>query len=274
MNVSDALFPPADYKHHLSVKRGDPARFYAPTAERDEILREHAQWLDEQPALYAGALPGSEPFLAETARMLEQWLGLQIALPNDATAAAVAIGKAIEPDIVLLEKNEQEIFRVVAGSVSFPSSWSFAEKLGQPLDLVHSVVPDLNESLGHPISNFLAKIQPGASWERSNWGLSASPERNQHPTRKIPRLTPPITLDRVWLRVEDQILTILPETRALLFGIRIVTHTITDLIASSPDRLPHFRRAITTMPEPMAAYKNFAAIREDLITLLDATKRS
>ncbi|MDQ2868815.1 MAG: DUF3445 domain-containing protein, partial [Verrucomicrobiota bacterium] len=138
MKIADALFPPADYKHHLSIKRGDPARFYAPTAEHDEILREHAHWLDEQPAHYAGALPGSEPFLAETARQLRAWIGVEIALSGDPASAVIAIGKQIEPDIVLLEKNEQEIFRVVAGSVSFPSSWNFAEKLGLPLDLVHA----------------------------------------------------------------------------------------------------------------------------------------
>ena len=34
----------------------------------------------------------------------------------------------------------------------------------------------------------LARMKPGISWERINWGLSRSPELNQHPSRKLPRL--------------------------------------------------------------------------------------
>lgn len=260
------LFPDADYRHHLSVKRGDLAAFFAPQPDHTEVVAERNQWLEESPATYAAAADSAMPAIEEAAQVISEG---ELHLPStDPFAAIVALGSAAEPDILLLEKNADDIFRVVAGCVCFPSSWSFPEKLGMPLDAIHSVVPDLNSAIGGPISRFLAKIQPGASWERSNWGLSSSPARNQHPTRGIPRPAPPLTLDRVWLRVEDQILSILPETNALLFGIRIVTVPLSELRATEPESAAGLHRALATLSDEMAAYKNIAAARPHLLELL------
>jgi hypothetical protein len=261
------LFPDADYRHHLSVKRGNLAAFFAPVPkEHDEVIGERNRWLDESPQAYAAAVDSSVPIIEEAATAICDSDATSRA--NTALGAVVDVGRRAEPDIVLLEKNGDGAFRVVAGCVCFPSSWSFPEKLGLPLDSVHSVVPDLNSAIGAPIARFLNKIQPGASWERSNWGLSASPERNQHPSRRIPRIALPVALDRVWLRVEDQILSVLPETNALLFGIRIVTCPLDELQSTQPEAAAGLRRALETLPEAMAHYKNIAAVRTALVDML------
>lgn len=258
------LFPDADYRHHLSVKRGDLAAFFAPRSAHDEVIAERNRWLDAEPRNYAAALESAGPAIAEAAQVL----GVGTRAQTDPSETIAALGRELEPDIVLLEKNGDGLFGVVAGCVCFPSSWSFPEKLGLPLDSVHSVVPDLNSAIGGPISNFLGKIQPGASWERSNWGLSSSPALNQHPSRATPRLGPPLTLDRVWLRVEDQILSILPETGALLFGIRIVTLPLSQLREQEPQAAARLRRALATLSDKMAEYKNLAAARSEIVDLL------
>lgn len=263
------LFPDRDYAHYLALKRGDIARFFAATSDHSAIVQERGHWLNQSPEKYAGALEGSEPFIEEAAAKLDS--SSSDAAPT-ALGKIIDLGRKIEPDIVLLEK-KGEIFEVVAGCVCFPSSWDFAEKLGKPLHTVHEVVPDLNQSIGDPIARFLGKIQPGGSWERSNWGLTTSAERNQHPSRKIPRLTSPASLDRVWLRVEDQILSILPETRALLFGIRIVTISLAELRRQQPGIIPALGRALATMPDAMARYKNIDAVREEILQLLEAPTR-
>lgn len=260
------LFPDADYRHHLSVKRGDLRRFFAPRADHDEVIAERNRWLDETPENYAATIESAAPVLDETTAVLNR-SGDSLNV-DDSLGKAIALGRRYEPDIVLLEKQPDETFHVVAGCVCFPSSWSFPEKLGLPLDAVHSVVPDLNSAIGAPIARFLGKMQPGASWERSNWGLSASPERNQHPARRIDRLQSPVALERVWLRVEDQILSILPETKALLFGIRIVTCRLDHLRADEPEAAAGLRRALETLPESMARYKNVGAVRTQIATLL------
>ncbi|MFN2476713.1 MAG: heme-dependent oxidative N-demethylase subunit alpha family protein [Chthoniobacterales bacterium] len=259
------LFPDADYRHHLSVKRGDLAAFFAHRPDHDELIAERRHWLDRDRDNYAAALDSAAPAIKETAEVI----GAECSDQHNASATIVRLGGQIEPDIVILEKNSDSAFRVVAGCVCFPSSWSFPEKLGLPLDAVHTVVPDLNSALGTPMARFLGKIQPGASWERSNWGLSSSPARNQHSSRNTPRLVPPLTLDRVWLRVEDQILSILPQTGALLFAIRIVTLPLSELRTREPDAAAGLRRALATLTDEMAAYKNLAAARDHIVALLD-----
>ena len=264
------LFPDADYQHHLSVKRGDARRFFAPTSEHEVIVAERARWLKESPYLYAGALESSQSIIEDAVDAMREWGAInQVASEaKDSLGQISALGAKIEPDVVLLEKNPDGVFRVVAGCVCFPSSWAFSEKLGKPLDSVHSVVPNLNSDIGAPISRYLDKIQPGTAWERSNWGLSSSPERNQHPSRNIARLKTPADLNHVWLRVEDQILTILPGTMALLFGIRIVTCRLSDLREEEPVTAAGLHRALATLPEEMARYKNISDVRAELIGLL------
>ena len=104
-------------------------------------------------------------------------------------------------------------------------------------------------------------------WERSNWGLSRSPELNQHPSRDTPRLTPPFTDDEAWIRIEDQVLYRLPQTRALLFGIRLVNVSLAEL-KKFPEAQAGLHRAIATMPEDVADYKNVTEAREHLLVLL------
>lgn len=227
-------------------------------------MAERRQWLRESPRHYVAATEHALPLINETARLLAP----DVTLSSDPIRDLIEIGCALEPDIVLLKKSADEIFRVVAGCVCFPSSWSLPEKLGLPLDRVHSVVPSLNASIGAPISRFLAKMQGGAAWERSNWGLSAVPDRNQHPARDLPRLAPPLNAENVWLRVEDQILATLPESGALLFGIRIVSDTIAHLQSNQPNVAERLHRALATMPDEMAAYKNLAHARVELLELL------
>lgn len=246
------------------MKRGDLRAFFAPTTEHDEIMTERQRWLSQSPHDYVAATAEAAPLINETARIIAP----DVKLSGDATRDLIAIGGAVEPDIVLLKKGDDDLFRVVAGCVCFPSSWSLPEKVGLPLDQVHSVVPTLNASIGLPISRFLAKMQTGAAWERSNWGLSAVPDRNMHPTRNLPRLTQTLAAEKIWLRVEDQILSILPETGGLLFGIRIVRETLARIEMSQPEIIARLHRALGTMADEMARYKNLADVRAQLLELL------
>ena len=68
--------------------------------------------------------------------------------------------------------------------------------------------------------------------------------------------------------VEDQILSILPETKALLFGIRIVTVPLSELCTIEPASASGLRRALATITDEMAGYKNIAAVRAEVGELL------
>ncbi len=51
------LFPADDFGFRLTLRRGDPAEFFAPTAEANEILAERKKALEEVPENYAVIAP-------------------------------------------------------------------------------------------------------------------------------------------------------------------------------------------------------------------------
>ena len=186
---------------------------------------------------------------------------------TDTLEKVVALGRALEPDFLLLALDETGTFRLVAGAVCFPSSWSLAKKMGLPLEQIHGVVPGLNDQLGKSIQSYLARLMPGGVSLRSNWGLSRSPELNQHPDHHLLKLDASVGLGDVWLRVEDQALARLPKSGGILFGIRIWTRSLLEL-HENPELRRHLRLALETMPDAMATYKGLAQARRRIVELL------
>jgi hypothetical protein len=107
----------------------------------------------------------------------------------------------------------------------------------------------------------------GISWLRANWGISRSSELNQHPSRNLPRLDTSIRPDEVWLRVERQALVALPQTRGVLFGIRVEVFGLEEVLGDAA-ATAGFARALRTMPEDMAAYKGIAPARERILSFV------
>jgi dimethylamine monooxygenase subunit A len=101
---------------------------------------------------------------------------------------------------------------------------------------------------------------------RDNWGLAATDQLNLHPSRRIGAPSPPVALDRLWLRVEHQALQALPGSGGIVFGIRIALHRL-DRLAGTPagERL---RRGLETMPAELAVYKRLDSVRADVIRQL------
>ncbi|MFM1768026.1 MAG: hypothetical protein RJA22_555 [Verrucomicrobiota bacterium] len=269
MALADCL-PDEDYRFTLRVERGSPESFFAPTPGGPALLAERRHWVETAPAWHAALAPGGEPLLAEFRELLGQWPATRnLVPPADPHPAAGTrrLGQALEPDWLLLAPDGHGAFHLRAGCVCFPSSWSLEEKMGQPLEAIHGVVPGLNAQVGRPVAGFLQRLAPGVAWRRANWGLSRSPERNQHPGRHLPRLDASVAPGEVWLRVEHQALIALPRTGGVLFGIRVTVHPLAEVQAEPAARLG-LRRALSSMPEPMAAYKGLSAARPRLLALL------
>ena len=107
---------------------------------------------------------------------------------------------------------------------------------------------------GDRIDALLRKLRAGDSWSRLNWGISLSSERNQHPSRNLPRLATATNVTDAWLRVELQVLHKLPRTGAILFGIKPVSISFAE-IAASPGAATALKRQLDTMPAVMREYK-------------------
>jgi hypothetical protein len=183
-------------------------------------------------------------------------------------AAALSLGCAFEPDFLLM-KLDQGRPRLLGGCVCFPSSWDLQEKIGREMSFIHEAVPGLNSALGNQISGFLAKIRPGVSWNRTNWGLSRSAELNQHPRRGIPRLDESTEIDGIFLRIEHQSLAALPESGGILFGIRIEVVPLRRVMEDER-AARRLAEALRTMPEEVARYKGLAAVRDKTARRLEA----
>jgi len=130
-------------------------------------------------------------------------------------------------------------------------------------------VPGLNAAVGARIDMALARLAPGAALERENWGLARDAERNHHPSRPRRRLDETITPEEVWLRVERQCLVKLPRTGGVLFGIRLVLLKFAQVLAD-PAAADGLRRALTSMPAEVAAYKGLAQARAALLGWLES----
>ncbi len=254
------LFPPGDFRWHLGLGPGEACSFFAATAEQASLLAERAHWLVVAPEEYALLTPAGGPLLAEAAGLARTWG----ALPADDSLAA--LGCAWEPDFVLLSLDDRGPV-VEGGVVCFPTSWSLREKLGRTLAETHGPVPRLNPELATRIATALRKLAPGAAWERDNWGLVRTPERNRHPSLHRSRLDAAATPDDVWIRVEHQLLFKLPQTGGVLFGIRLTHVPFRELLTDEFARTA-LRQALESMANDAADYKGLVAVRPKIIEWL------
>ena len=256
--LMEDLFYPGLFEFRMGLERGEAAAFFRAWPRDEALLAQRRQCLAGHPERHKVLLPEAKPLQAEFERMLAGW---------GVAAGASALGQAIAPDWLLLQPNAAGMPVLLGGCVCFPSSWAFEEKVGRPLDWIHAVVPTLNEKLGEKARSFLTKMPAGQAWLRANWGLTASPELNQHPALGLPVLTPDIGLEGVWFRVERQALVALPETGGILFGIRLEVVPLAKLRENRSAR-DGLIEALETMPDKIADYKNLALARERLLELL------
>lgn len=265
------MFTEAGFQFSMRMERGDPAGFFAPTDRHDELLEERRRWLKENRETHAVLLPEGAALLKETRALALEW-GCGPEMDSDDAASMsdlLNLASHWESDFLLLKPTDEAMPILVGGSVCFPSSWSLQEKMGKSIDFIHGVVPGLNESIGHKVRNFLNRLRPGVAWLRANWGLSRSPELNQHPKRKLPRFAVDTALEEVWLRVERQALVALPESGGALFGIRVESTPLSE-IKTDPQAAAGLAKDLETMPETMATYKNIHRIRGRIVEWLRA----
>ena len=115
---------------------------------------------------------------------------------------------------------------------------------------------------------------PRFLWAAQNWGLSRTPELNQHPNRRLPRLDATVDLNDVWFRIEYQSLVALPRTSGILFGIRLIIEPLSRL-AGDPSFASDLSRGLATVVVATGAlfgasliFASSSATRGTLLTML------
>ena len=247
---------PPPFRHRMGLRRNiteSADAFYFSTSPSCAVLTEKQAILDGPAAsLYRLISPEGDAVLREWA---EIFLGELPLTTSEDEAARIANHRAVtlacEPDLLLLRPPHWEL---VWASVCFPTRWSLVGKLHRPLREIHAAVPDLNATLGRQIDVFFARLAPGQSWQRANWGLAASAQRNQHPSLPLPGIWPDVAPADLFLRIERQQFFKLPVSSALAFGIRIAIYPLDAVLADAAIRCG-LREKLRTMPRAVSAYK-------------------
>jgi hypothetical protein len=184
-------------------------------------------------------------------------------------------GRLVQEDLCIIQ-NADDGPHFTAAMLCFPSRWRLHEKLGKPLTAVHGPVPHYAERLASPVDRFMAKVKPGHIASRLNWSVLDDPAMYQ-PTGKWREATnTAITADNagdtLYLRVERQTLRRLPQSDAILFGIRVHSYPLAHAI-TKPEHAARLAEAVRALPEATIHYKSLKAFGPALLAWLDARAR-
>ena len=252
----------------------DPARWIEPDAELDRYLGEKrslaASRLTDVFRATEDSLPAQEECLAALVAHLKACHPqlLDDAIPTDpGLPPLLRAGLLVQDDLVIMMRRETG-WHIAAAHLSFPSSWSLAEKFDRPMEEVHEHVPGFEAGTRNAamINRIFDNLAPGHPAERFNWSINWQ-EKLFHPETGGNDAAEP---DAAVIRVERQTLSKLPETGAIVFTIRIYLDAVT-LFKRHPEGR-HLALALAEqlegLTEPQLRYKGLDRQRSRLVARL------
>ncbi len=152
------------------------------------------------------------------------------AVPLDATPALWTAARLVQEDLVLMRRGAAG-WRLAAASLSFPSSWKLSEKFGRPIHEMHAPVPGFGQGTRNAelIARMFDKMRPETPMIRWNWSVYGDAELFHPHNSPARRFGDGERAENVFLRVERQTLRHLPQSRDILFTIRIIVDPLEEL---------------------------------------------
>lgn len=182
-------------------------------------------------------------------------------IPQSATNALRALGENLDEDFVFLLPGEDGSWRVSAFAVCFPNGFNLAEKLGWKMGEVHAPVPGFEAKLGQSLERYFSKMQPGVEHavQRVNWGIARTAELFTPSGTHVydgeePKEDETLRPEQCCLRVERQTLWKLPETGAIVFGIKTYMTPLSEL-KKEEGEAERLAEAIEGFGDAMGRYK-------------------
>lgn len=171
-------------------------------------------------------------------------------------APLALLGRLVQEDFLVLERGPGDSeHRLTGGILCFPSRWSLEEKMARGLLGIHEPVPFYADTLARRVQRFFDAIKAGRGLWRANWLLHTLPELHQ--PRKTAGRKRDMSGTGLWLRVERQSLTRLPETGAVIF---VVKTDIAPVASLSTEEAEILRTEFRKLPEAEFAYKGGEAM--------------
>lgn len=285
-------FDPGPYRMAMGLVGTDPGELIELDEHYVPEMAERRRLLAVRHGDVFAALPGSAAARREVLDILAEllprrfpaWFGRDGAvLHNRLTGEAWELdrpphdplevaGRLVQEDLCLLRLTPEGPV-LDAAVLCFPSRWSLAEKLGQPLAMIHTRVPFYADRLAKPVDRLMPNLRDGKMVVRLNWGMTDDPalyaESRKFRREHNPDVTAQNAGEKIWLRVERQTLRLLPESGAVLFGIRTHLYTVARL-AADRQVAADLASAVRALPPEMALYKSIPPFRAALLDYLDA----
>lgn len=193
---------------------------------------------------------------------------------NDASTPPLMIAARLVQEDLVLMRQQEDGWRIVAGSVSFPSSWDLVEKFSLVLQDVHKGVPGFGPGSrnAHMINRIFDNLLVDQPVRRLNWSAYANPEL-YHGGKKaisLPSLNKDTREDSIFLRVEHQTLRKLPKSGDILFTIRIHIDPLA-ILREHPARGELCRGIVAQLElldRDQLAYKGLIGAKDNLVAKL------
>jgi hypothetical protein len=239
-----------------ALPESDAARAEALEAVVAALTRHHPDWFSRDGGVIRNRLTG-ETWDVGTVDPLE------------------LAGRLVQEDLCLIQNGaDGPVF--TAAVLCFPSRWRLLDKLGKKLAAVHGPVPFYGDRLARPVDRFMRHLKPGHIASRLNWSLLDDPALFQ-PGGKWrvdggSAVTSVNAGQSVFLRVERQTLRRLPDSGAVLFGIRVHVYPLSQVIDGA-DGAAALASAVRALPAEVQHYKSLLPFRTAVLDWLDGRWR-
>ena len=275
MRAEQWILPSPNYPEVMREKRArlrEPGRLYASLpnsldAQRelsrrvvDHLLKDHAEAFELDGRALISRLDGARTEL-------------------DGGEPLWQLSQIIEEDFMLLQELEGTL-TITASSNAYSSSGRLVAAVGHDINWAHIPVPALTDKLGGRIDRVLGSVHEKTPSERFNWqvtpiGTLFFPADDPHHAnaaamrRVVAQLRedPQRAGELLFIRVERQTLSRLPESKAVAFSL----HTYSDPL-SSLGGVPGGEQAILALLEAYSEerwrYSEMHIIREPLLAFL------
>ncbi len=169
--------------------------------------------------------------------------------------ALIAAGRMVQEDFCILQQDAAGgEYRLTAAILCFPSRWSLTEKIGHQLTHIHGPVPDYTDDLAKRVNRMFEAVRVDQPLWRANWTVHSTDELHQ-PSGDFRETEDPD--GRLYIRVERQTFVRLPQTRAVVFGIRTY---IDPLEALRPDEAGALQEALARLDADEVEYRGGVAL--------------
>jgi hypothetical protein len=289
----------ADFQLGLRPMR--PQSWILVDAEHAVVMRQKHDRLDRLGQYYYRALPESLPAQRELRRLVcahlvadhqehfersgsvvrSRGTGWEADLDDASAEPLLQLSYLIEEDFMLLDEMAG-VARITAASNAYSSSGRLVASVGKDMQFAHSPVPRLTDRLGARIDRVLRTVHTSTPCERFNWQLTPMatvffPHEDPHAANAAAmhavveelRRDPARAGELLWMRVERQTLTRLPDSNSVAFSL----HTFSDPLSALQSDAQSIRAILALLKgysQERWKYSEMDIIREPLLRWLEA----